>query len=34
MVSLQRGGAEWQGELPRAKAVLKKAVTASDEELN
>jgi 16S rRNA (cytosine1402-N4)-methyltransferase len=34
MVSLQQGGAEWEGELPKAKAVTRKAVTAGRDELN
>jgi 16S rRNA C1402 N4-methylase RsmH len=34
MVSLQQGGAEWEGELPKAKAVTRKAVTAGEEELD
>ena len=34
MVSLQQGGAEWEGELPKAKAVTRKAVTAGKEELD
>lgn len=34
MVSLQRGGSEWEGELPRAKAVAKRAVIAGDEEVD
>lgn len=33
MVSLQQGGERWEGELPRAKAVTRKAVKASDEEV-
>ena len=33
MVSLQQGGDEWVGELPRAKAVFHGSVTASEEEL-
>lgn len=32
-VSLQQGGSEWQGELPRVRRVTRKPVTASDEEL-
>ena len=33
MVSLQQGGEEWRGELPRARAVTRRAVTADDREL-
>lgn len=33
MVSLQQGGAEWEGELPKVRAVTKKAVVAATEEL-
>jgi len=33
-VSLQQGGSEWKGSLPRAVAVTRKAVTASEEEVN
>lgn len=33
-VSLQQGGSEWQGELPRVKLVVKKAVQATEEEVN
>jgi len=33
MVSLQQGGEEWHGEFPRAKAVTRKAVVASEKEL-
>jgi 16S rRNA (cytosine1402-N4)-methyltransferase len=33
-VSLQQGGVEWEGELPRARAVFRKAVTAGKEELD
>ena len=32
-VSLQQGGVEWRGELPKVRAVTKKAVVAADEEL-
>ena len=32
-VSLQQGGSEWQGDLPRVRRVTRKPVTASDEEL-
>lgn len=32
-VSLQQGGGEWRGELPKVRAVTKKAVVADDEEL-
>lgn len=32
-VSLQAGGSRWEGELPRARAVTRKAVVAGDEEL-
>ena len=32
-VSLQQGGSEWRGALPRVRAVTKKAVTAAAEEL-
>ena len=34
MVSLQQGGARWEGETPRMRAVTAKAVVASDEEMN
>jgi 16S rRNA (cytosine1402-N4)-methyltransferase len=34
MVSLQQGGARWEGVLPRVKAVTRKAVTAGAEELD
>ena len=34
MRSLQRGGEEWEGVEPRAKAVTRKAVTASPEEID
>jgi len=33
-VSLQAGGSRWAGELPRARAVTRKAVVASEEESN
>ena len=33
MVSLQQGGAEWEGERPRCRAVFRKAVTAGDGEM-
>ena len=33
-VSLQQGGSEWKGSLPRAVAVTRKAVTAEDAELD
>lgn len=33
MVSLQQGGARWEGELPRVRLVTRRAVTATDEEL-
>ena len=33
MRSLQQGGAAWEGELPRARAVTRKAVTAGEREL-
>ena len=33
MVSLQQGGARWEGELPRLRAVTRRAVEASDEEI-
>ena len=32
MVSLQQGGARWEGELPRVRLVTRHAVTATDEE--
>ncbi len=32
-VALQAGGSEWQGELPRTEAILRKAVTAQPKEL-
>ena len=34
MVSLQQGGEKWEGALPRAVAVTRKAVKAAEEELN
>jgi len=34
MVSLQQGGAHWEGELPRVKLVSRHAVTATEGELN
>ena len=34
MVSLQQGGERWEGVLPRAKAVAKRAVAASEKEQN
>jgi len=34
MVSLQQGGARWEGELPRVNPVTRHAVTASESELN
>ena len=34
MVSLQQGGAKWEGELPRVRLVARRAVTASQEERN
>jgi 16S rRNA C1402 N4-methylase RsmH len=34
MVSLQRGGAEWEGVLPKVRAVTRKAVAAGKEELD
>jgi 16S rRNA (cytosine1402-N4)-methyltransferase len=34
MVSLQRGGAEWEGALPKVRAVTRKAVAAGKEELD
>lgn len=34
MVSLQRGGEEWAGELPKVRPVFRKAVTAGKEELD
>ena len=33
MRSLQQGGEEWEGEMPRARAVTRRAVTAGDREL-
>ena len=33
MVSLQQGGAEWEGERPRCRAVFRKTVTAGDGEM-
>jgi 16S rRNA (cytosine1402-N4)-methyltransferase len=33
MVSLQEGGERWEGELPRVRAVSKKAITAGEKEL-
>lgn len=33
MRSLQRGGEEWEGEEPRAKAITRKAVVATEEEM-
>ena len=33
-VSLQSGGAEWEGELPRVKAVTRKAVVADEKEVD
>ncbi len=34
MVSLQQGGARWEGELPRVRLVTRHAVTATEEEMN
>ncbi len=34
MVSLQQGGERWEGELPRARAVTRRAVTADEDEVN
>jgi 16S rRNA (cytosine1402-N4)-methyltransferase len=34
MVSLQGGGEQWEGELPKVRAVFKKVVTATEEEVN
>ena len=33
-VSLQQGGSEWKGSLPRAVAVTRKAVTATEGEID
>ena len=33
-VSLQQGGSRWEGELPKVRAVTKRAVTATDEEMS
>ena len=34
MVSLQQGGARWEGELPRLRLATRRAITASREEMN
>jgi 16S rRNA (cytosine1402-N4)-methyltransferase len=34
MVSLQQGGERWEGEEPKVRAVTRKAVVASEEEMN
>lgn len=34
MVSLQQGGERWEGVAPRARPVTKKAITASEEEMD
>jgi 16S rRNA (cytosine1402-N4)-methyltransferase len=34
MVSLQGGGEQWEGELPKVRAVFKKVVTATEDEVN
>lgn len=33
-VALQQGGAEWQGSLPRVRAITRKAIVAKEEEIN